>query len=289
MSLVSRHRCRDDQRQGVGRRRTGANGRARQRTAGDARPAARLGGAEPRRLVEGGDARDQARRRQAEDRRHRPVGPDALVGLPRRRQQGDPPGPALVRRADHRTVPRRSPRASTRLRCGPGSPTRRWRGSRCRRSSGCATTSRRPSRGSPRCCCRRTTFGCSSRGRWRPSTPTRRGRCCSTWPTGAGAARCSTPWSSLRRCSRRGRLDRGAGHRLGARRGGDRPHRRHADCGRRRGQRLRRRRCRRGGARRGGGQLGNLRDGRLSDRGAQGRSAGCAPTPSATPSPTPGT
>ena len=51
---------------------------------------------------------------------------------------------------------------------------------RARSCCGCASTSRRSTRGSRTCCCRRTTCGCGCAASARSTSPTLRARCCST-------------------------------------------------------------------------------------------------------------
>ena len=145
--------------------------------------AARLGGAESGRLVEGGASRAMQARRRGDARQAQRSTRSASRGRCTRRcsstrgEQGDPPGAALVRRAHHRAVPRDHRAGSARRRCAPGSRTRRSRASRCPRSSGCATTSRRRSRRLAKVLLPKDYIRLQlSRRRWRPSHPTRRAR-----------------------------------------------------------------------------------------------------------------
>ena len=66
----------------------------------------------------------------------------------------------------------------------PASPaTTRSPASPRRRSSGCARTSPRSTRGRGSCCCPRTTSACGSPARPPWTRRTARARCCSTWPS----------------------------------------------------------------------------------------------------------
>ena len=130
--------------------------------------------------------------------RHRAVGPDARPRRARRRRPPAAPGDPLERRA-HAAAVRRD-RGARRARAADRAD-RQPRADRLHRAEA-PVAARARARGlradRARSCCPRTTCACGCAASTRSTSPTRRGRCCSTSRSGAGATRCSRRSRSTR-------------------------------------------------------------------------------------------